>query len=55
MEAFLLKFENYALLANYEDVRLIELLKANVDWAIVSRLILEKERYTDLDLFKADL
>ena len=55
MEAFLLKFENYALLANYEDVRLIELLEANADRAIVSRLILEKGRYTDLDLFKADL
>ena len=55
MEVFLLKFENYALLANYEDVRLIELLEANTDWAIVSHLILEKGRYTDLDLFKADL
>ena len=55
VEAFLLKFENYALLANYEDVWLIELLEANVDWAIVSCLILEKGRYTNLDLFKADL
>ena len=55
MGAFLLKFENYALLANYEDVRLIELLEANADRTIVSHLILEKGRYTDLDLFKADL
>ena len=55
MEAFLLKFENYTLLANYEDVWLIKLLEANTDRAIVSRLILEKGRYTDLDLFKADL
>ena len=55
MEVFLLKFENYALLANYEDVQLIELLEANTDRAIVSCLILEKGRYTDLDLFKADL
>ena len=55
MEAFLLKFKNYTLLANYEDVRLIELLEANADRVIVSHLILEKGRYTDLDLFKADL
>ena len=55
MEVFLLKFENYALLANYEDVQLIELLEANTDRAIVSCLILKKGRYTDLDLFKADL
>ena len=55
MEAFLLKFENYALLANYADVQLIELLEANADREIVSHLILEKGRYTDLDLFKADL
>ena len=55
MQAFLLKFENYALLANYEDVWLIELLETNADRAIVSHLILEKGRYTDLDLFKADL
>ena len=49
------KVQNYALLANYKDIRLIELLEANMDQAIVSRLILEKGRYTDLDLFKADL
>ena len=55
MEVFLLKFENYALLANYEDVQLIELLEANTDHTIMSHLILEKGRYTDLDLFKADL
>ena len=52
---FLLKFENYALLADYEDVWLIELLEANADQAIVSCLILEKGIYTDLDLFKTDL
>ena len=52
MEVFLLKSKNYALLANYEDVRLIELLEANADRAIVSRLILEKGRYTDLDLLR---
>ena len=55
MEVFLLKFKNYTLLATYEDVRLIKLLEANADWAIVSRLILKKGRYTNLDLFKADL
>ena len=55
MEAFLLKFENYALLANYEDVWLIELLEANADRVIILHLILEKGRYTNVDLFKADL
>ena len=55
MEVFLLKFENYALLANYKDVWLIKLLEANADQVVVSWLILEKGRYIDLDLFKADL
>ena len=55
MEAFLLKFENYALLVNYDDTRQIELLEQNVDKEIVSRLILEKGCYTFLDTFKADL
>ena len=31
MEVFLLKFENYALLVDYEDMQLIELLEANMD------------------------
>ena len=55
MEAFLLKFENYALLADYDETRQIELLEQNADRAIVSRLILKKGRYTFLDTFKADL
>ena len=55
MEAFLLKFENYALLADYDETRQIELLEQNADKDIVSRLILEKERYMFLDTFKADL
>ena len=55
MKVFLLKFENYTLLADYKDVQLIRLLEANADQAIVSHLILEKGRYIDLDLFKADL
>ena len=54
MEAFLLKFENYALLADYDDTRQIELLEQNTDKEIVSCLILEKGRYTFLDTFKAD-
>ena len=55
MEAFLLKFENYTLLADYDETRQIELLEQNADKEIVSRLILEKGRYTFLDTFKADL
>ena len=55
MEAFLLKFENYALLVEYDETRQIELLEQNADKEIVSRLILEKGRYTFLDTFKADL
>ena len=55
MEAFLLKFENYTLLADYDETRQIELLEQNADKEIVSCLILEKGRYTFLDTFKTDL
>ena len=55
MEAFLLKFENYALLADYDQTRQIELLEQNTDREIVSRLILEKGHYMFLDTFKANL
>ena len=55
MEAFLLKFETYALLADYDETRQIELLEQNVDKEIVSCLILEKGRYTFLDTFKTNL
>ena len=55
MEAFLLKFENYALLADYDETQQIELLEQNVDREIVLRLILEKGCYTFLDTFKTDL
>ena len=54
MDVFLLKFKNYVLLADYDDTRLIELLEQNMDKEIVSRLILEKGRYTSLLLFKAN-
>ena len=55
MDIFLLKFENYTLLADYDDVGQIELLEQNVDKGIISHLILEKWRYTSLQQFKADL
>ena len=55
MEAFLSKFENYALLANYDKTRQIELPEQNADKEIISRLILERGCYTFLDMFKADL
>ena len=55
MDMFLLKFENYALLADYNDTWQIELLEQNADKEIVSRLILEKGRYASLQQFKADL
>ena len=55
MDAFLLKFENYTLLADYDDTQQIELLEQNVDKEIVSRLILDKGHYTSLHLFKANL
>ena len=55
MEAFLLKFENYALLADYDETRQIELLEQNADREIVLHLILEKGRYMFLDTFKANL
>ena len=55
MDAFLLKFENYTLLADYDETRQIELLEQNADKEIVSHLILEKGRYKFLDTFKADL
>ena len=55
MDAFLLKFENYALLADYNDTQLIELLEQNADKEIVSHLILEKGCYASLLLFKANL
>ena len=55
MEVFLLKFENYTLLADYDETRQIELLEQNADKEIISRLILEKGCYTFLDTFKADL
>ena len=55
MDAFLLKFENYTLLADYDNTRQIELLEQNADKEIVSRLILEKGHYTSLRQFKADL
>ena len=55
MEVFLLNFENYALLADYDETWQIELLEQNVDKEIVSHLILEKVCYTFLDTFKADL
>ena len=55
MEVFLLKFENYALLANYDETRQIELLEQNADKEIIPHLILEKGRYTFLDMFKANL
>ena len=52
---FLLKFENYALLADYDDTQQIELLEQNADKEIVLHLILEKGCYASLHLFKADL
>ena len=55
MDTFLLKFENYALLADYADTRQIELLEQNADKEIVSHLILEKGHYASLHQFKADL
>ena len=55
MEAFLLKFENYALLTDYDKTRQIELLEQNADKKIVMCLILEQGRYMFLDTFKADL
>ena len=55
MEAFLLKFEIYALLAEYDETRQIELLEQNADKEIVTCLILEKGHYMFLDTFKADL
>ena len=48
MDAFLLKFENYALLADYDDTWQIELLEQNMDKEIVLRLILEKGHYASL-------
>ena len=48
MDAFLVKFEKYALLADYNDTRQIELLEQNTDKEIVSRLILEKGHYTSI-------
>ena len=55
MEAFLLKFKNYALLADYDETQQIELLEQNTDQEIVSHLILEKGCYMFLDTFKANL
>ena len=55
MEAFLLKFDNYALFADYDKTWQIDLLEQNADKEIVSHLILEKGHYTLLDTFKADL
>ena len=55
MDVFLLKFENYALLADYDDTWQIELLEQNTDKEIISHLILEKGRYASLHQFKADL
>ena len=55
MKAFLLKLENYALLANYYKTQQIELLEQNADKEIVTCLILEKGCYMFLDIFKADL
>ena len=55
MEVFLLKFENYTLLADYDKTRQIELLEQNTDREIVLRLILEKGCYMFLNTFKADL
>ena len=55
MEAFLLKFENYALLTDYDKTRQIEQLEQNADKEIITCLILEKGRYTFLDTFKANL
>ena len=48
MDVFLLKFENYTLLADYDDTQQIELLEQNTDKEIVSRLILEKGHYTSV-------
>ena len=45
MDVFLLKFENYTLLADYDDTWQIELLEQNADKEIVSHLILEKRCY----------
>ena len=42
MKGFLLKFENCALLADYNNQYLIELLEANANRSIMSCLILEK-------------
>ena len=55
MDAFLLKFENYTLLVDYNNEQLIELLETNTDKDIVMCLILEKGRYASLQQFKADL
>ena len=55
MDMFLLKFENYALLADYGDTQQIELLEQNADKEIVSHFILEKGHYASLRQFKADL
>ena len=48
MDIFLLKFENYVLLADYNNEWLIKLLETNVDKEIVTHLILEMGRYTSL-------
>lgn len=55
MDMFLLKFKNYTLLADYNDMQLIVLLEINADKDIISHVILENKRYTSLQKFKADL
>lgn len=48
MDAFLLKFKNYTLLAEYDDMWQIELLETNMDNDIITCLILESGRYSSL-------
>ena len=53
MNAFLLKFENYMLLVDYDDIWQIELLEQNANKDM--HLILEKGCYASLHWFKEDL
>ena len=53
-DTFLPKFENYVLLADYNNEWLIELLETNTDKDIVMRLILEKGCYMSLQQFKQE-
>ena len=55
VETYITKFETFSLHAGYDDERLMEIMERTADNKLLGCLILEKERYMDLETMKRDL